>query len=58
MDQMIKTRNFQARNERIETGVLVKTQEREECQHCKENRIMLPTESTRDSVQKEMHAVS
>ena len=27
-DQKIRTRNFQARNERIETGVLVKTRER------------------------------
>ena len=31
-DQMITTRNFRARTERIETGVWVKSQKREECQ--------------------------
>ena len=28
-DQMIRTRNFKARNERIETGMLVKSRKRE-----------------------------
>ena len=32
MDQKIRTRNFQARNERIETGVLVKTHNGKCCQ--------------------------
>ena len=32
VDQKIRTRNFQTRNERIETGVLVKTRKREDCQ--------------------------
>ena len=31
VDQMIRTRNFKARNERIETGVLVKSRKREKC---------------------------
>ena len=29
IDQMIRTRNFKARNDRIQTGVLVKSQKRE-----------------------------
>ena len=47
IDQKIRTRNFQARNERIETRVLVKTQRREECQCRKEIRRTLSVESKR-----------
>ena len=45
VDQMIRTRNFRARNERIETGVRVKRQKREESQCGKENGSMLSVES-------------
>ena len=48
VDQMIRTRNFRARNERIETGVRVKRQKREESQCGKQM----------DSVQEETLAVS
>ena len=37
LDQMIRTQNFMVRNQRIETGVLVKTRKGEKCQREKEN---------------------
>ena len=55
-DQMFRTRNFKVRNERIETGVLVKTQGRMSALRGKlENAI---NGKQKDSVQKEMLAVS
>ena len=45
IDQMIRTRNFRARNGRIETGILLKRHKREECQRVKEKEIMLSVES-------------
>ena len=41
VDQTIRTRNFKARNERIETGVLVKSQKRKEGQRGKKSGRML-----------------
>ena len=39
IDQMIRTHNFSTRNERTETRVLFKSQQREQCQCGKENVI-------------------
>ena len=57
IDQKIRTRNFQARNERIETGVLVKTQQGKNvsAEGNQENAISRKQE---DSGQKEMLAAS
>ena len=52
IDQMIGTRNFKARNERIDTGVLVKSQ-KGKSQRGKEN----GSEKQMDSVQEETLAI-
>ena len=45
IDQTIRTRNFKAQNERIETGVLVKGQKREKRQRGKKSGRVLSMES-------------
>ena len=55
--QKISTRNFQARNERIETGVLVKTQ-KGRTSALKEQQDTAINGKQKDIVQKEMLAVS
>ena len=47
VDQTTRTRNFTARNERIETGVLVKSQKRERRQRGKKSGRMFSVESER-----------
>ena len=57
IDQKIRTRNLQARNERIETGVSFKIQKGKmsALQGTQENAI---SGKQKDSVQREMHAAS
>ena len=57
VDQKIRTRRFQARTERVERGVLDKTQKREDSalKGTQENAV---SGKQKDSVQREMHAAS
>ena len=55
--QKIRTRNFQARNERIETGALVKTQKRR-MSALRGQQDTAINGNQKDSVQREMLAVS
>ena len=55
IDQMVGARNVRARNERIETGVLVESHRGKNVSV--ESERMLSVESKKDNVRKETHAV-